>query len=108
MSDVRGYPDYRPLIRDIKLDGATSTVSVVIRDPVKFATSSISPQYVDPEEFRACCAEIDSQLRTAGVFDVFGPETSVQLVSEVFSLREDCGHIGSDDICPFCSSLPSD
>jgi hypothetical protein len=107
LSEARWLPGYRALIEDISLDKGNGEVLVKIRDPSQFATSTVSPEHVDSEEFAACCTEIDTQLRAAGVFDTFGPDTKVKLISDVFTNREDCNHIGSVDFCPLCGSRPN-
>lgn len=98
----RAYPGYRPLIKDIRLDESTRKVEVITWDPPEFATSLLSPEYVDDGYFRACCVEMDSQI--CPIFDIFGSETAIEFSSEVFQMR-DCGHTGSHESCPQCSSL---
>jgi hypothetical protein len=105
-------PDRPSLIGNrIETDEENSLVSVEIQDPPEFASSGpVSIEY-DGEfvtDFVRCCGEIRWRLESAGTFDFFGENTKVKLLSEVFCVRDDCGHVGSNEFCPLCGSRPVD
>jgi hypothetical protein len=105
-------PDRPSLIGNhIDTDENNRLVRVEIQDPPEFTLSEpVSIEY-DREhvrEFVACCYEIKWRLEYADAFNFFGANTKVELFSEVFCVREDCGHVGSSEFCPLCGSRPVD
>jgi hypothetical protein len=105
-------PDRPSLIgNNIETDEDNRLVIVEIQDPPELTYSEpVSIEY-DREhvrEFVECCYEIKWRLEYANAFNFFGENTKVELQSEVFCVREDCGHVGSEEFCPYCGSRPVD
>jgi hypothetical protein len=94
----------------VSIDQDWHIVRVQINDPpelTSFQPIPVSVEYESEEKlqkFIECCREVREGLGRAGVFDFFGANTEVELLSEIFCIRSDCGHVGSLEFCPECRS----
>lgn len=105
-------PDRPSLIGNhVETDENNRRVKVEIQDPPEFTLSepvSIEYDIEHVRDFAECCHEIKCRLDYGDAFNFFGENTKVELQSEVFCVREDCGHVGSSEFCPLCGSRPVD